>query len=99
MPRLRASASSVSSEARLAATVVRRMSVLATGFMNHDSNMKKSMVTLPPTRMATERNHSALPENVRSISRKRLARRRGGVGEDTLGRVLRRVHLLTRPPR
>jgi mRNA interferase MazF len=41
----------------------------------------------------------ALPENVRSISRTRLARRRGSVRDDTLGQVLRRVHLLTRPPR
>jgi mRNA interferase MazF len=41
----------------------------------------------------------ALPENIRSVSRKRLARRRGSVRDDTLGQVLRRVHLLTRPPR
>ena len=41
----------------------------------------------------------ALPENVRSISRTRLARRRGSVRDDTLGQVLRRVHLLTRSPR
>jgi mRNA interferase MazF len=38
----------------------------------------------------------ALPENVRSISRVRLARRRGAVGQDTLTQVVRRVHLLTR---
>jgi mRNA interferase MazF len=41
----------------------------------------------------------ALPENVRSISRTRLARRRGSVRDDTLSEVLRRVHLLTRAPR
>lgn len=41
----------------------------------------------------------ALPENVRSISRTRLARRRGSVRDSTLEEVLRRVHLLTRVPR
>ena len=41
----------------------------------------------------------ALPENIRSLSRTRLARRRGVVRDDTLEQVLRRVHLLTRPPR
>jgi mRNA interferase MazF len=41
----------------------------------------------------------ALPENVRSISRDRLTRRRGSVRDDMLGQVLRRVHLLTRAPR
>lgn len=41
----------------------------------------------------------ALPENVRAISRTRLARRRGVVRDDTLTQVLRRVHLLTRAPR
>jgi len=41
----------------------------------------------------------ALPENVRSISRERLARRRGSVRDNTLEQVLRRVHLLTRAPR
>jgi mRNA interferase MazF len=41
----------------------------------------------------------ALPENIRSISRNRLARRRDSVRDDTLDQVLRRVHLLTRPPR
>lgn len=40
-----------------------------------------------------------LPENVRSISRTRLARRRGSVRYDALSEVLRRVHLLTRAPR
>jgi mRNA interferase MazF len=40
----------------------------------------------------------ALPENVRSISRVRLARRRGAVTDDTLEQVIRRVHLLTRAP-
>jgi len=41
----------------------------------------------------------ALPENVRAISRRRLARRRGAVGRETLAQVVRRVHLLTRAPR
>jgi mRNA interferase MazF len=41
----------------------------------------------------------ALPENVRSISRERLSRRRGSVRDATLEQVLRRVHLLTRNPR
>lgn len=41
----------------------------------------------------------ALPENVRSISRTRLSRRRGALGEDVLGEVIRRVHLLTRATR
>jgi mRNA interferase MazF len=41
----------------------------------------------------------ALPENVRSISRTRLARRRGNLRDDKLSEVLRRVHLLTRAPR
>lgn len=41
----------------------------------------------------------ALPENVRSISRERLAKRLGKVRDDTLERVLDRVHLLTRKPR
>jgi mRNA interferase MazF len=41
----------------------------------------------------------ALPENVRSISRERLAKRLGSVGDDTLEQVLQRVHLLTRKPR
>jgi mRNA interferase MazF len=40
-----------------------------------------------------------LPENVRSISRERLARRLGHVRDSTLEEVLRRVHLLTRAPR
>jgi mRNA interferase MazF len=40
-----------------------------------------------------------LPENIRSVSRQRLARRRGSVRDDTLCQVLRRVHLLTRTPR
>jgi mRNA interferase MazF len=41
----------------------------------------------------------AMPENVRSISRARLARRRGVIRDATLEQVLRRVHLLTRAPR
>jgi mRNA interferase MazF len=41
----------------------------------------------------------AMPENMRSISRARLARRRGAVRDETLINVLRRVHLLTRVPR
>jgi mRNA interferase MazF len=41
----------------------------------------------------------ALPENVRSISRERLARRLGGVRDATLEQVLHRIHLLTRKPR
>lgn len=40
----------------------------------------------------------ALPENVRSISRERLAERLGAVRDTTLEEVLRRVHLLTRRP-
>lgn len=41
----------------------------------------------------------ALPENIRSISRGRLAERRGQVYDATLEQVLRRIHLLTRLPR
>jgi mRNA interferase MazF len=41
----------------------------------------------------------ALPENVRSISRQRLARRLGSVRDNTLEQVLHRIHLLTRKPR
>lgn len=41
----------------------------------------------------------ALPENVRSISRERLAKRLGSLRDDTLEQVLHRVHLLTRTPR
>ncbi|MFI5003578.1 MAG: type II toxin-antitoxin system PemK/MazF family toxin [Solirubrobacterales bacterium] len=41
----------------------------------------------------------ALPENVRSISRQRLARRLGDVRDGTLEQVLHRIHLLTRKPR
>jgi mRNA interferase MazF len=41
----------------------------------------------------------ALPENIRSISRSRLAERRGQVRDSTLELVLRRIHLLTRLPR
>ncbi len=41
----------------------------------------------------------ALPENVRSISRERLAERLGGVRDATLEQVLHRVHLLTRKPK
>ena len=51
----------------------------------------------PPEGGLTARSF-ALPENVRSISRTRLARRRGVLYEDTLKRVIRRVHLLTRAP-
>lgn len=40
----------------------------------------------------------ALPENVRSISRERLARQLGNVRDATLERVLDRIHLLTRKP-
>ena len=40
----------------------------------------------------------ALPENVRSISRERLAKRLGSVGDGTLEQVLHRIHLLTRRP-
>jgi mRNA interferase MazF len=40
----------------------------------------------------------ALPENIRSISRRRLAERRGQVRDGTLELVLRRIHLLTRVP-
>jgi mRNA interferase MazF len=40
----------------------------------------------------------ALPENVRSISRERLARRLGNLRDDTLEQVLDRIHLLTRKP-
>jgi mRNA interferase MazF len=40
----------------------------------------------------------ALPENVRSISRERLARRLGSVRDATLERVLDRIQLLTRKP-
>jgi len=40
----------------------------------------------------------ALPENVRSISRERLAERLGGVRDATLEEVLHRIHLLTRRP-
>jgi mRNA interferase MazF len=41
----------------------------------------------------------ALPENVRSISRERLAERLGGVRDATLDEVLHRIHLLTRKPK
>jgi mRNA interferase MazF len=41
----------------------------------------------------------ALPENVRSISRERLAERLGGVRDATLEQVLHRIHLLTRKPK
>lgn len=41
----------------------------------------------------------AMPENVRSISRHRLAGRLGAVGDATLEQVLHRIHLLTRTPR
>ena len=41
----------------------------------------------------------ALPENVRAISRERLARQLGIVRDRTLEQVLQRVHLLTRQPR
>ncbi len=41
----------------------------------------------------------ALPENVRSLSRGRLAKRLGGVRDATLDQVLDRVHLLTRKPK
>ncbi len=41
----------------------------------------------------------ALAENIRSISRQRLAERRGQVRDSTLEQVLRRIHLLTRAPR
>ncbi len=41
----------------------------------------------------------ALPENVRSISRERLAERLGDVRDATLEQVLHRIHLLTRKPK
>jgi mRNA interferase MazF len=41
----------------------------------------------------------ALPENVRSISRERLAKRLGSLRDDTLEQILHRIHLLTRKPR
>lgn len=41
----------------------------------------------------------ALPENVRSLSRERLAKRLGGVRDATLEQVLDRIHLLTRKPK
>ncbi len=41
----------------------------------------------------------ALCENVRAISRERLAKRLGGVRDATLEAVLDRIHLLTRKPR
>jgi mRNA interferase MazF len=40
----------------------------------------------------------ALCENVRAISRERLAERLGGVRDATLEAVLHRIHLLTRKP-
>jgi mRNA interferase MazF len=40
----------------------------------------------------------ALPENVRSVSRERLSKRRGSVRDLTLEQVLHRIHLLTRKP-
>jgi mRNA interferase MazF len=40
----------------------------------------------------------ALPENVRSISRERLAKRMGSLRDDTLEQILHRIHLLTRKP-
>jgi mRNA interferase MazF len=41
----------------------------------------------------------ALPENVRAISRERLAKRLGSVRDATLERVLDRIHLLTGKPK
>jgi mRNA interferase MazF len=41
----------------------------------------------------------ALPENIRSISRERLAKRLGSLRDDALEQLLHRVHLLTRKPR
>ncbi len=41
----------------------------------------------------------ALPENVRSVSRARLAKRTGSLRDDTLEQILHRIHLLTRKPR
>ncbi len=41
----------------------------------------------------------ALPENVRSISRERLAKRLGALRDDSLEEILHRIHLLTRKPR
>ncbi len=41
----------------------------------------------------------ALTENVRSISRERLAKRFGSVRDATLEQVLDRIHLLTRKPK
>lgn len=56
-------------------------------------------VRIEPPEGGLESVSFALPENVRSISRTRLAGRRGVVRDDTLVEVLRRVHLLTRAPR
>ncbi|MGH8574902.1 MAG: type II toxin-antitoxin system PemK/MazF family toxin [Gammaproteobacteria bacterium] len=51
----------------------------------------------PPDGGVREPSH-AMPEMVRSIWRGRLVERWGVVTSDTLELVLRRVHLLTRPP-
>jgi mRNA interferase MazF len=56
-------------------------------------------VRIDPSEGGVRAASFALPENVRAISRSRLARRRGVVNDETLTQVLRRVHLLTRAPR
>lgn len=55
-------------------------------------------VAIEPPEGGLKARSFALPEQVRSISRNRLTRRRGRVRDETLTQVLRRVHLLMRLP-
>lgn len=55
-------------------------------------------VAIEPPEGGLKARSFALPEQVRSISRQRLKRRRGRVADDTLVAVVRRIQLLTRMP-